>query len=433
MLEKIHSQASQVAEAAEVFRSLAEETAVTFEANRLKQVQGRQVDNVALRIIHQGRLGFATASGKVAGKALVQQAMEAAGFGAQAHFQFPAYSSFPGVNVHDPATERVSVEEMVGLGQSLIDRVRQHTPELVCEARVVRVVVEHHILSSAAQLMSYRSSFFRLELEGTLIRGTDMLFVGDDEVSCQPIRDIGPVAEATIGQLERARFLASVPTGYLPAVFTPKGVASAFLVPLMVAFNGRIVLQGASPLGQRLGQKAFPRDISLWDDATLAYRPASRPWDGEGVPSQRTTLIEQGVVANFIYDLQTAGMAGAKSTGNASRAMGAPAPMPNSLVIGQGKASLQDMLRDMKEGLLIEQLIGAEQGNVLGGDFGGNVLLGYRVEKGNIVGRVKDTMVSGNIYQLLQEAVVGREAHWAGGMLYTPHLYVPRLAVSSKG
>ena len=87
----------------------------------------------------------------------------------------------------------------------------------------------------------------------------------------------------------------------------------------------------------------------------------------------------------------------------------------------------------MKKGLVIEQLMGAEQGNILGGDFSGNVLLGYKVESGKIVGRVKDTMVSGNVYQILKEGLaIGSEARWVGSFLKTPPLYCPSLSVASK-
>jgi PmbA protein len=88
----------------------------------------------------------------------------------------------------------------------------------------------------------------------------------------------------------------------------------------------------------------------------------------------------------------------------------------------------------MKEGLVIEQLMGAEQGNILGGDFSGNVLLGYKVENGEITGRVKNTMVSGNVYQVLKQInAIGSESRWVGEFLQTPHLYIPTLSVSSKG
>ncbi len=203
----------------------------------------------------------------------------------------------------------------------------------------------------------------------------------------------------------------------------------------MSAFNGKTVLEGASPIGNRLGQPVFDKKLWLWDDPTIAYRPSSRPCDDEGIPSQRTPLIEQGTVANFLYDLQTAALAHTQSTGNGSRNRGGlPAPSPSAFIIAPGNTTFDEMVNDMKEGLVIEYLMGASQGNILGGDFSGNVLLGYKVESGKIVGRVKDTMVSGNIYQVLNKIIaVGSEARWVGSSLQTPPLYCPSLSVVSKG
>ena len=202
----------------------------------------------------------------------------------------------------------------------------------------------------------------------------------------------------------------------------------------MAAFNGKTVLEGASPIGSRLGQQIFDKKLWLWDDPTIAYRPGSRPIDDEGVPSQCTPLIERGRIANFLYDLQTAALAHTRSTGNGRRGGGGlPSPSPSAFVIGSGDATFEEMVQDMKEGLVIEQLMGATQGNILGGDFSGNVLLGYKVESGKIIGRVKDTMVSGNIYQILKKIIaIGSDARWVGSFLKTPYLYCPSLSVASK-
>jgi PmbA protein len=201
----------------------------------------------------------------------------------------------------------------------------------------------------------------------------------------------------------------------------------------MTGFNGKTVLEGASPIGNRLGQPVFDQKLWLWDDPTIAYCPNSRPCDDEGIPSQRTPLIEQGTVANFLYDLQTAALAHTRSTGNGSRNGGLPAPSPTALIIAPGKTTFDEMVQDIKQGLVIEQLMGAEQGNILGGDFSGNVLLGYKVEHGKIVGRVKDTMVSGNVYQVLKEVIaIGSETRWVGGFVNTPPIYCPSLSVATK-
>jgi len=433
-METIIAQAKKVAEEAEVFMISSAETPVQFEANRLKNIQSKQSSSVALRIIKDGRVGYASATGSADNHELVNMAVETARFGMTAKFEFPSITTHSHVETFDPDVESVPLEKMVELGVELIAQVTSHTPDIVCEAEVTRDILSVRIINSRGGEASYHKSIFDVGIGGTLIHGTDMLFVGESQSSCHPLLETKPITEIVLQQLELAKNQASVPSRQLPVVFTPHGVASALISPLMVAFNGKMVLEGASPIGNKLGDAVFDEKLFLWDDPTIAYRPGSRPADDEGVPSQCTPLIEQGKVTNFLYDLQTAALAHTSSTGNGRRGGGLPAPAPSAFVIGSGDTTFEEMIKDMKEGLVIEQLMGAEQGNILGGDFSGNVLLGYKVESGKIVGRVKDTMVSGNVYQILKEGlVIGSEARWVGSFLKTPHLYCPSLSVASKG
>jgi len=433
-MESILSKARKAAEEAEVFAVSSEETQVRFEANRLKHLQTGQQTSVALRVIKGGRTGYATTTDIGDGEGLVSNALETARFGMPAKFQLPGATGYPPVDVFDAAVPSVATGEMIRLGEEMIAAVTGHTPGIICEAGVSRGVVSVRIINSRGGQAEYRKSFFSMSIEGTLVEGSDMLFVGESESSCHPLTEAGNVTGAVLHQLELAKNRASVPGKSLPVIFTPNGAASALIMPLIAAFNGKTVLEGASPLGNRLGDKVFDEQLWLWDDPTLCHRPGSRPFDDEAIPSQRTPLVEQGKVAGFFYDLQTAALAKARSTGNGSRSRGGqPAPSPSAFVIAPGSTSFADMLRDIKEGLVIEQLMGAEQGNIMGGDFSGNVLLGFKVESGKIVGRVKDTMVSGNVYQVLKEiAAIGNEAKWVGGFLQTPHIYCPSLSVAVK-
>jgi PmbA protein len=138
-------------------------------------------------------------------------------------------------------------------------------------------------------------------------------------------------------------------------------------------------------------------------------------------------------VVQFYYDLHTAALSGNSSTGNGVRSGGMPSPAIHALVIEGGDTALADMIKDIKEGIIIEQLMGAEQGNILNGDFSGNVLLGYKIENGSVTGRVKDTMIFGNVYQLLKEvAAIGSDSRWIGGYVKTPSIYCPAISVSAK-
>jgi PmbA protein len=434
LLEVLHA-ARKVAEQAEVFSVSSRATPIQFEANELKQVQTKESSSTALRIFREGRIGFATASGGGGLEALVDMAVETSQFGSPASFQFPSSRDYSEVLIFDSKVEEIAMERMVEIGKELIARIRGHTPDILCDVQVTKGTSSTSLINSQGGEGRYDRSFFSLSLEGILVRDTDMLFVGDSESSCRPdFIGIDGLAGRLIWQLEMAKKKAAVSTKLLPVIFTPNGVASALLSPLVLAFNGKSVLEGASPLKDKLGKQVFDKKLSLWDDATIAYGIGSYPFDDEGVSSQRLPLVTNGVVTNFLYDLQTAALAGAQSTGNGQRAGGFPRPDISSLILSRGDVSFQAMVEDMKEGLIVEQVIGADQGNLLGGDFGGNVLLGYKVESGEIVGRVKDTMIAGNVYQVLKELRgVGKEARWVGGILQTPPLYCSHVSAATKG
>ena len=427
--------ARREAEQAEVFLVSSRAMPIQFEANELKQVQTKESSSTALRIFREGRIGFATASGGGGLEALVEMAVETSQFGSPANFQFPSSRDYSEVCIVDPEVEEIAIEKMVEIGKELIARIRGHTPDILCDVQVTKGTSSISLINSQGGEGRYTRSFFSLSLEGILVRDTDMLFVGDSESSCRFSDNIDDLADRVIWQLEMAKEKAAVATKLLPIIFTPYGVASALLSPLVLAFSGKAVLEGTSPLKDKLGEHVFDKKLSLWDDATIAYGVGSYPFDDEGVSSQRLPLVTNGVVTNFLYDLQTAALAGTQSTGNGQRVGGGfPSPAISSLILSGGDVSFQAMVEDMKEGLIVEQLIGADQGNLLGGDFGGNVLLGYKVESGEVVGRVKDTMIAGNVYQVLKELLgIGQEARWVGGILQTPPLYCSSVSVTTKG
>jgi len=433
LIQQIMDKANKVAQSAEVFMFASEETPVVFEANRLKSLQSKESSSISLRIFKDGRIGFASSNKPEDVDGLVQAAVETAQFGAPAIFELPGSASFATVEVYDPAVEKVSLEQMVGLGEEMVSALTAHTPEVLCEASISRNTISIIIANSSGLEASYSKSAFAVGIEGTVIHGSDMLFVGESESSCRPVLDTTNILNTVRRQLDWAKTQARVPTGKLPVIFTPDGVASALISPLMAAFNGKVVLEGASPLGNKLGQQIFDKKLHLYDDATIAYQPGSRPFDDEGVPSRRLPLIEAGVPQNFLYDLKTAALAHTRTTGHGGRGGGLPSPTPGAFAFNNGDVSLDSMIAHIKEGLFIEQVMGATQGNILGGDFSGNVLLGYKIENGRITGRVKDTMVFGNVYELLKNiTAIGSDGRWLGGRLYTPSIYCPAVSVSSK-
>lgn len=421
------------ADEAEVFFAETEDTPVDFEANRLKLLQSRSTRGIGLRVIKHGRIGFASSSRPDDAETLVEIALELAPFGAEARFHLPPASAYPSVDVYDPAVAAVPVEEMVQLGQRMVDGVLTSAPDVLCDAEVRKVSQRLRLLNSAGVDVEYRKSYFRAGVSAQRVRGTDMLWVGDGEVSSRPITETDTILSHTLTQLERARENVPVRTRQMPVIFTPDGVAGTLMLPLSIAFSGKNVLQGSSPLVNSLGQQMYDERLKIVDDPLIPWRPGSRMADDEGLPARRVTLVENGVVRSFLYDLQTAGQAGTESTASAHRAVPTqPAIASSAIVITPGTVSFDDLVAGIDEGIVVEHVIGASQGNVMGGEFSGNVVLGYKIEGGTITGRVKNTMVAGNAHTLFKRiGALGSDARWMGSGLYTPSIMFEQVSVAS--
>ena len=428
LLKKAKGQADQ----AEVFWITSRDTPITLEANRLKNIETRESTGIGLRILKEKRIGLSSTSRLSDTDGLMARALEALSFGPEAAMELPPAQPYSDVPIYDPETAELTIEAIADLGQGLVDTMHQRWPDVLWDCHLQRTVATQRILNSQGCSAEYTGSILSLFVEGTLVRDTDMLFVMEGQSSCHPITDTSSIIAALDQKLEWAQESVSAPRGKVPVIFTPWGVADLLLEPLLLGFNGRSIVQGTSPLVGKLGEQLLAPSLTIWDDPTIPYIPGSRACDDEGIPSRRLPLVQNGVVSNFLFDLQTAGQAGAQSTGSASRSPGSlPRPDSSVVIIEPGETSFSEMIASQKEALIVESLLGAGQGNILGGDFSANVLLGYRVEEGAVVGRVKNTVIAGNVYQALTEIeALGAETQWIGGSLQSPAICCRGVTVS---
>lgn len=434
MLEEILAQALKQADQAEVYQVTSKSTPISFEANRLKSVDARDSTGVALRIIKDGRIGFSSTSDMSDMDGLVARAVEMLPFGAKASMEFSAESEYAAVPTFDQATADMKAEALVETGTKLIDQLHADWPDIVWSAGVSKSVSSTKLLNSRGCHAEETTSAIGIGMEGTLVKDTDMLFVWEGQSSCRPTLGTVAIIASIERKLHWAEQVAAAPTGQIPVIFTPGAVADLLLEPLLEGFNGRNIVQGSSPLIEKLGSLMVDPRITIWDDPTIPYIPGSGAFDGEGVSTNKLPLIQQGVIANFIYDLQTAGQAGTVSTGSAHRGLGSqPGPDTSVIVIAAGDTTFADMIAGYPKALVVESFLGAGQGNTLGGDFSANVLLGYAVENGVVVGRVKDTMIAGNVYNILKNLdALGSEMEWVEGSLRTPAISCTGVSISSK-
>jgi len=436
--ESLLNAAASKFDQAEVYRIESESHPVSFESNKLKEIMRRDTSGVALRVIDDGRIGFTSTTDAEREIELVDRAESLSKFGSEASFSFPAPSKYPTVDIVDPSIPQVSQQSMIDTGQSLIERLLDEWPDLLCDARLGWATGRGRIMNSAGIEETYEQTSYYCSLGAQLIRGTDMLNVwagygsshlfGDDELD----RLLQTVRRSLRWSKETAQATAN--TGDLPVIFTPRGVGATLLHPLLSGFNGKNVANGSSPLAERWGEKVVDERISIYDNPLIDGASGSRPFDDEGVASQKLALIENGVAGGPLLDLQTAGQLGKTSTGAAGRGLAStPSPSSSVIDIASGDTHFEDMIAGVKDGLVVEELLGAGQGNELGGDFRANVSLGYKIENGEIVGRVKDTMISGNVYNVLSQIEhVGESSDWVFGSMRSPALQCLGVEVAAK-
>ena len=234
-------------------------------------------------------------------------------------------------------------------------------------------------------------------------------------------------------KLQKSQQISPLTSGRMPVLFSPTG-ALVLGLPLMEGINGKNVYKGISPMAGKVGKKLFDAKLTLVDDGTLDGKFGSAAYDDEGVPHLRNILIGEGVLNGFLYDLKTAAQSGVESTGNGSRGLfNQPNPAPTNLIIAPGETPLAEMIAGIDEGLLVEEVLGLGQGNVLSGAFSNPIALGFKIEKGEIVGRVKDVSIAGNVYDVLQHiAAVSRESEWIYTNFNAPYILLEEMNVAGK-
>jgi PmbA protein len=185
------------------------------------------------------------------------------------------------------------------------------------------------------------------------------------------------------------------------AVIFSSDVANSLLGGILAAVNGERVLQGASFLGGKLGQKVASERMTLIDDGTRPRGLASAPFDGEGVPTQRRVIIERGVLKGFLYNTTVAMRAGVSSTGNASRGGfdGLPGIGPHNFFMEGGDDLPEEIIKATKRGLLLKEVTGYGI-NPVNGNFSGGAG-GFWIENGEIVFPVKGLTIAGSADELL--------------------------------
>ena len=447
MIDRVLARARGNVDNADALWRRQERTAVAFESGRLKAAGVSEEAGLNLRVVSKGRMGVAgTTAAAPDPVALLERARASAELGEMVELAFPDSSpeSLPPIPTFFDRTAAASLDDLIRMGKLLVERLAR--PDCQINVAVEREIADTAVGNTAGARGEYRATGIAVAVDITRIAGDDVLMVYDQHVGADMPgdADLETLVRSVETRLTAALKVVTPPEGALPVVFTPAGLA-AVVLPLEQALSGKTVLQGSSPLAGKVGETLFDQRLSIIDDPLTPGRPLSRPVDDECVPSHATGLVEHGKVGRFVYDLETAARARTQSTGNGRRGIfGKPhIGYTNILFYGTDGVGTQyappppyalggGLIGDIDDGLIVDDLIGVGQGNVISGAFSHPVGLAYRVQRGEVTGRVKDAAVAGNVYDLLKKiGGFGADGRWLGAR-WSPSLLLDGVSVARR-
>ncbi|HEY9836646.1 MAG TPA: metallopeptidase TldD-related protein, partial [Vampirovibrionales bacterium] len=306
--------------------------------------------------------------------------------------------------------------------------VRDAYPEILCNGEWDCDSETTRLLNSNGLDCSYKDTTLSCYLSADWIRSEDFLSVSDGQTQRGRLEPKG-VAHQILQRLGWSQENAPAISGRVPVLFTAKA-ADMLWGTVQEAINGKRIWEQSSPWSDRLGAAIVSESLTISQEPEAG--PYSCPFDDEGTPTQRIIFIQNGVLQQFYSDRTTGGLLGIGTTGNGFRpGLGSyPTPGLFNWLIQPGSKSLAELIAGLDEAIIVDQMLGGATG--ISGDFSINVDLGFRVKNGQVIGRVKDTMVAGNVYAALKQVIdIGGDAEW-NGACYTPSLILEGLSVTGK-
>jgi PmbA protein len=217
-------------------------------------------------------------------------------------------------------------------------------------------------------------------------------------------------------------------------IFTQFALQELFYYTLINAVKADDVQRNQSPFKDKIGEKVAAENITIYDDGLIPGGLRTWTFDGEGVPHQKTPLIERGILRNFLYDNYTAKKEGRESTGNASRSgyLSTPEIEATNFHIIPGTAPADQIISEMDDGLVIYYLQGAHSSNPVSGEFSVVATPAWEVKKGEIGHSTRGVMLAGNMFELLKNVSMVADNERKMGQLVSPWILVENVRVIGK-
>ncbi len=409
LVDQVRQQAERSGAAeAEVYVEFAKLIEVRTRQRELEVVQQASSLGLGLRVFKDRRMGFAytTDLEPVVLDELVNRTVALAAQAApRDENRLPTLLFTPqqGLEIEDPAIEQLGVADLTTMARGAEDSAfgQDQRIQSVRDARAGFSTVEVHFGNTVIPYQTFTSTTSWLSVSA-IATGGNQHREGEFVDRKRTMRDLETPEH--VGRWAAERALAKLGATAKP---TSKGVvvfdadaASAFLHGLFGAFDAGNVLEQRSYLASRQGTKIASDLVTIVDDGLLRRGLGTAPFDGEGVESRRTVVVDRGVLSSFLHTAITARRMNVSSTGNAVRTYETlPAVGPTNFYIDQGKTDPDKMIQGVPQGLLVTGTAGFGF-DLVSGEYSQQVE-GQWIVGGKLAGAAEGIAVAGRLDDML--------------------------------
>lgn len=259
------------------------------------------------------------------------------------------------------------------------------------------------------------------------------------EVDAKRSYDIDPVAVGNEAAREAVSTLHAkkIKSGVFPVIFTQAAFRSLLYFTVINAVKADYVQRERSAFKGKIGEQVASEFVTVYDDGLLDDGLLTSKFDGEGVPCQKTKVIEKGILKNFLYDNYTANKDGVESTGNAARLGNAayrstPVLEASNFMFIKGNKSTEDLVSEIDDGLIVYGVQGAHSSNPESGEFSVVATPAWKIKNGSVTHAVRNVMVTGVFFDVLKNiSALGNNVRQLG-QLVAPWIRVENVRAVGK-
>ncbi len=421
-MHKVLKEALESCDQVEIYGERGDVLSIDLEREEVKKVKHVKSTGIGVRVVISNKIGFSYTTALE--KAKVEECVGHAIKQAKVSEEDPYFSGLPVSSKHnsykkpEKTFDKRIVDLLEGGSEDAIDYCKEMlTGMKEYEARkgVRCTPTEGSFAAAFDETYILNSEGIETSDTGTYVSAGIMVVASEDsseETSgsegkvSRMIRDIdfGWIGREAVKIAADSLGGKKLKTKEIPVVFSPRAVQSLLAYTLIPQLSAENVQRKQSPYHGKKGEAIASEILTIVDDGTMPLGVNSRKMDGEGVPTQLTSLVEKGVLKNFFYDSYTASKDGVESTGNALRGFDSlPTPGATNFIINGSRvrASKDEITGEIREGLFINDVIGAHTASRASGDFSVVAQNAYGIKKGELF-PVKQVMVAGNMQEVLK-------------------------------